>query len=153
MSRRSSFLPIAASIVSLVSGSSCIVIPIPHPSSRYVSSRAAPSMPLVKSFAKGSTSRAEMILALGEPEFELESGRWVVWHWQTCELTLLFGVGGTGAASVGSIDIPNTNRLVARFDKKGFLDQVQHVKGDQFDPTNPAGPEKPISRDAKGRGT
>src|SRR5207247_2614102 len=73
----------------------CIVIPVPHGSTRFEHSRRAIDAAATRPVEAGVT-RERVLLLLGEPDHVFDDGRAMAWHWVTCEWTLFWAAGGAG---------------------------------------------------------
>ena len=107
-----------AAVLTLVAVPGCAVIPIPHQERPVASSRPPPSSQSVAALKVGSSTRADVLLALGPPSERWNHDGTFVYAWTTSNLAVLWGLlGGPG----GIIDSPINHFLVMEFDDSGRL--------------------------------
>ena len=97
----------------------CIMIPIPHEERAVDGSRksVATAAPSVLN-APGST-RAQVLLSLGEPDLYWDDARVIVYRWTTSNLAILFAAGGGYAGSAAIEEVPTSRFLLCEFDVEG----------------------------------
>jgi hypothetical protein len=106
-------------------GGGCVVVPVPHPEYRVVRSRRPITQQDAAGIVPGTTSRADVLCILGEPDFWWDGERVVAYQWTTSNLGILWAVGAGGGCTGGFEDIPVNHFLVVTIDPAGRVDRFQ----------------------------
>lgn len=137
MKRRSAvFAAVLATFVLLASG--CVVIPTSYHSG---GSRQNLSHDEEKKLTEGTTSKREVLLMLGEPEFASEDGKVLRYDWQ--KVKAIWIAGGYYSAASGAVEREYSLELT--FDERNVLAKKEVLKhwdlageaGQQQERTNP----------------
>jgi hypothetical protein len=87
----------------------CIIVPIPHRDGPVVTSRRVVEPAETAFIRPGATTRADVLLHLGEPDESWDDDRILAYAWNTSNVTLHFAVfagmaGGGGGANEITVD-------------------------------------------------
>lgn len=99
----------------------CIMIPYPHPPSRIEGSRRSPSEAEIGAIVPGQTTRADLLLTLGEPDHVSPDERLMVWRWSTSEWSIFFAAGAGYSGTMGTSDVPIRNHHAVSLDERGVV--------------------------------
>jgi hypothetical protein len=103
----------------------CVAVPIPHPEYRVVQSRRVITPADTDFVRPGTTTRAELLCALGEPDFWWGDERVFAYQWTTSNIGIAWAAGGGGAGAVGFVNIPIHHFLVVTFDPTHRVQRVE----------------------------
>jgi outer membrane protein assembly factor BamE (lipoprotein component of BamABCDE complex) len=76
---------------------------------------------------RGRTTKADVLLALGEPDVVSEHGEWIVYLRKTSKGGVLFLVGGAGHVGGSSVEGMTYRRLTIHFDDLDVVTNASHV--------------------------
>ena len=102
------------------------VIPVPHPR---VACEPRPGL-FDRSDADfihpAQTTREQVLLTIGEPDFAWDGGRAFAYVWGTSNLEIILAsVCGRGSASATSFTVRDKHRLYVRFDNAGIVQECR----------------------------
>ena len=119
----------AALLLACLAGG-CIVVPLPVPAhSRNPERREVLTEAQLEFLREGETTRAEVLLQLGEPDRSTPDGAALLYCWEPARALLLWGTyGAAGWALLGP-----DSALVLRFDEGGVL-RARELAEDWFEP-------------------
>ena len=80
----------------------------------------------------GHTTRAQVLLKLGEPDYVWDGGARFLYYWQTADAVFLFGVGNGYSGAGGAMDIGWDWGLYLRFDPAGIVREVERDSKSMF---------------------
>ena len=105
----------------------CLYIPTPEHSSLQVDGRyrAPISEEKIAQIAVGTTTRADILLALGRPTKRIQDDRYFAYDWATIQGYLAFGFG-PGAGGVGAV--PNRYLLLIELDERGVVRRFTEIE-------------------------
>lgn len=111
----------------------CILIPIPHEEST-LAVRPGISHPDHARFIQADvTTRTDVLLQLGEPDFAWDHDRIFLYHWSTTDFAVLWAVGGYGSGNAGVYDLPKDHDLLIQFNSAGRVCRSEIVHGAKID--------------------
>lgn len=132
--RRPGLMAMTAALI-LLGG--CLIIPVDYhtPGSRHNVTRQTTNV-----FQIGISTREDILLALGEPDFASEDGQRIGYNWSKVEVLLLVAsYGGSG----GGAEFVHSYLIEASFDPSNRVSRVRFLKqwGDFVNPDpDPGGP-------------
>jgi hypothetical protein len=134
------FLSIGCSVLigTLFLAGCCVPVPtVPH-------SFKAPDQEAVESFTPGATTRADVLLLLGEPKHRLDDDRFLMYEW-TVAYGYLYVIGYTRETLL-PIDSPEY--MCFEFGSDSHLVRREHIMGSAmgFSELSPSKPDKAIRR-------
>ena len=102
----------------------CIVAPIPHPKGATAMSRAPVGNEKTASFRPAVTTREDVVLALGEPDFSWDGDRVLCYGWSTSMVNWVFVTCFASA----NYEQPENYFLLIEFDGAGRLKRFERAK-------------------------
>ncbi len=111
-------------LILLING--CLVIPVNYHAG---GSRKNIDMHAADSIGVGKTTRREVLLSLGEPEYRSNDGSHIGYAWTKVRALLIWG----GYYAAGVEEITNNHVLEIRFDEAGVVTSVEFTSK-WFDP-------------------
>ena len=117
-----SFLLIVLGTGFLITG--CIVAPIPHPEGPTRMSRSPIGHEKTSSFHPSVTTRADVVLELGEPDFSWDGDRVLCYGWSTSKVNWIVLTCGAGT----NYEQPVNYFLLLEFDGAGRLNRFERRK-------------------------
>ena len=124
--------------LALLAHAGCIVIPVPRPETRVHDSRRSLHQPAVKLMNAAAVTRADVLLALGEPDLSWDDGRVIVYRWTTTKMTFIVIYGAGYQGDIGAVDSPINHFLYFEFDPAGRVQCWEHrvapfnIHGDEY---------------------
>jgi hypothetical protein len=118
---RPPFLRLAIFALALLN-TGCIIVPIPHGEFACDPRPGLFARTDADFIRPAQTTRQQVLLTLGEPDFIWADERTFAYVWATSDLDILFAAGGPGGGAIGGI-IPmrKKHRLLIRFDEAGVV--------------------------------
>jgi len=111
---------------------SCVYIPTPEHST--VSERGRVTVDSLKQLVPQQSSRADVLLLLGEPSTRENDDQYLYFSWQAIQGYLVIGFPGGGWVG----DIPNSHILVVEFSDEGRLTRYEFFDSGLFGDLNQA---------------
>jgi outer membrane protein assembly factor BamE (lipoprotein component of BamABCDE complex) len=139
----------AAFVATLAATTGCLVVPTPEHG--LCSGKGAVEPEALDAFRVGRTTRADVLLRLGEPTDRRGNDRVFVYAWEVARGWWFVGGGYSGAAG----PIPKQKYAAIRFDDSGVVDGVLFVDPSWLENASReldawAGPDAPPSKRAGG---
>lgn len=112
----------------LLINTSCIYVPIP--ASELRSPKGVIDKKTIKSLKQGESTRADLLLLVGEPDARYEQDRYFVYEWEASEaLVVVPGAGDT---------VSIKHYFCVEFDENNRIKRCGHIKSGLFKNTNEA---------------
>ena len=80
----------------------------------------------------GSTTRTQVLLKLGEPDYVWDDGARFLYYWKTTDAVFLWAVGYGYSGAAGAEDIGWDWGLYLRFDPAGIIQEVERDSKSMF---------------------
>lgn len=122
--------PFVWPLLTLLALSGC---PVPIPPGYDVLSRQNLSPEATVLFEPGITTRADVLLKLGEADGAAEDGSWLAYGSIYGKGGVIFIVAAGGSAAGAGAELTEYRRLIVTFDENGFLNAAQFVTRECWD--------------------
>jgi len=107
--------------------SACVVLPVPL-GEGHISAGREVSQESQGTLLVGATTRAEVLVRLGEPSAVWDDAGVVVYDWDRVQWLLVWVVGGAGRGAIGGMELPVHHMLLLQFDAAGILQRAEHAE-------------------------
>lgn len=132
---KSVFVILAAIYVFLCEG--CVVIPTLEHYSHGFDTRGSIDENILQFIRADTTTKEEILLKLGEPEFTWQDERKFLYHWTMVRGYIAWAIGGGYTGSVGIHQIPRDYLLLVEFDENNIIKRYEIKSGGLFSSFSP----------------
>jgi outer membrane protein assembly factor BamE (lipoprotein component of BamABCDE complex) len=111
-------------MLAAMSLSGCVILPVPTPPIGH----GLVSEDALKSIKPGTTTRADVLLALGEPTEREDSDRFLAYDWKESHVSIVVAVAAGPYGAVGGAPIWSYRCLALEFDPEGTVARVARLR-------------------------
>lgn len=101
----------------------CIVVPVPIPETDLLVGRRSISKEELEQLVPGETSRLDVIMEYGEPDYASDDESVLAYRWEVGRAVVLWAVGGGYSAAGGAEIVTKTYLVKMKFDQDGRLEK------------------------------